>query len=390
VKMNWILLLLCLCTACAAPGPAASPAAASDPSSAGTAGSGGSAAGSGNAGAAPAGTAASAANAGTAPAGTASGATDAGTALPSTAAPAGQGAGSGTASAASFSQGRAATVQPGLLACRGGRTSALGQIVSEDGLTWTVPAKVDWTMNAAGDVSNPCSGVIYRSIADVDVNRTPIVEVDPDGVVITGYFYADNYFELYVNGKAVARDPVPYTPFNVAVVRFKAKYPMTYAIRAVDWEENLGLGTENNRGNAYQYGDGGIVGVFSDGTVTDASWKAQSFYIAPLQSKADLTIERQGDALIHRTPDYNSPPSCNDRCYAAHFAVPDGWTAANFDDASWPQASAYSAREAGMDNKKEFTDYRDTLGKGQIIWSGNLNLDNEVLLRRNVEGPSAP
>ncbi len=117
----------------------------------------------------------------------------------------------------------------------------------------------------------------------------PIVEVDADGQVITGFLFADNYFELYVNGTLVAVDPVPYTPFNSCVVRFRAKAPITYAIRLVDWEENLGLGTELNGGNAFYAGDGGLMASFTDGTVTGSHWKAQTFYIAPLASTNCVT-----------------------------------------------------------------------------------------------------
>lgn len=33
--------------------------------------------------------------------------------------------------------------------------------------------------------------------------------------------FADNYFELYVNGQLIAIDPVPFTKFNANLVRFK-------------------------------------------------------------------------------------------------------------------------------------------------------------------------
>ena len=45
-----------------------------------------------------------------------------------------------------------------------------------------------------------------------------MVEVDADGEEVTGYIVADNYFELYVNGKLIALDPVPYTPMNSVIV----------------------------------------------------------------------------------------------------------------------------------------------------------------------------
>jgi len=108
--------------------------------------------------------------------------------------------------------------------------------------------------------------------------------------VITGFIFADNYFELYVNGQLVGVDAIPFTPFNSSVVRFRVKRPITYAVRFVDWEENLGLGSENSRGNKYHAGDEGFVASFSDGTVTDTSWKAQIFYTAPIDSPSNVRI----------------------------------------------------------------------------------------------------
>ena len=59
----------------------------------------------------------------------------------------------------------------------------------------------------------------------------------------------------------------------------------------MDWDENLGLGTELSGKDPWHSGDGGVIAKFSDGTVTDSSWKAQSFYIAPLNSP-DEVVER--------------------------------------------------------------------------------------------------
>ncbi|WP_135547864.1 hypothetical protein [Paenibacillus cymbidii] len=285
----------------------------------------------------------------------------------------------------SFSKGLGTVTTPRLLDCPGGRVSAIGEVTSEDGVKWVVPAKIATGMTSAGDLSNPCTRIENRSLTDVNLDNVPVVEIDPDGVVITGYIYADNYFELYVGGKPVAKDPVPYTPFNASIVRFKAKYPMTYAIHGVDWEENLGQGTEDNKGSKFAPGDAGIVAVFSDGTATDASWKAQTFYIAPLTSKDSLRLEEKDGKEQRLSPQTSSPPACGTDCYAAHFAVPDGWYAASFDDSRWPNAVTYSEQTVGVDNKKEYTNYRSAFGKGSFIWTSNLVLDNEVLLRRTVE-----
>ncbi len=286
---------------------------------------------------------------------------------------------------ASFTQGLAKTTNSELLNCKGGRTAALGEITSEDGLKWIVPSDVNLKISGASDLANPCKNVNHANIAAVDLKKVPIIEIDPDGQLITGYIFADNYFELYINGKPVARDAVPFTPFNSHVVQFKASYPITYAIKAVDWEENLGLGTEDNKGNAYHPGDAGIVAVFSDGTVTNGSWKSQNFYISPLENKRDLVVEEKDGKIVRSTMNASLKPSCGKKCYAAHFKVPDSWYAKNFDDSKWPSAAVYKTENVGVDNKPEYTNYKSEFSKGSFIWTNNLVLDNEIILRHTVE-----
>ncbi|MDF2670731.1 MAG: hypothetical protein K0R67_3037 [Paenibacillus sp.] len=289
---------------------------------------------------------------------------------------------------ASFTQGPAKTINPGLLNCKGGLIAALGEISSDDGIKWIVPSDVNIKISDASDLSNPCKNVQHKSIAAVDLSKVPVIEIDPDGKLITGYIFADNYFELYINGKPVAKDAVPFTPFNSHVVQFKASYPMTYAIKVVDWEENLGLGTEENKGSSYHPGDAGIVAVFSDGTVTDSSWKAQNFYISPLANKSDLVIEVKDGKTIRSTPKASSMPSCEKKCYAAHFKVPENWYAKAFDDSKWPSATVYKTESVGVDNKSEYTNYKSEFSKGSFIWTNNLVLDNEIIIRRTVEKAS--
>ncbi|NHN32466.1 hypothetical protein [Paenibacillus agricola] len=302
--------------------------------------------------------------------------------------PAAAASASGNLLQASFTQGVAKTTNPELFACKGGRVTGLGEIKSEDGQTWVVPSNINTKLVNASDMSNPCTKVEHTHVAAIDLSKVPVVEIDPAGEIITGYIFADNYFELYVNGKAVAKDAVPFTPFNSHVVRFKASYPITYAFKVVDWEENLGLGTEDNKGNKYHPGDAGIVATFSDGTVTNESWKAQSFYIAPLMSKNDLVVEEKNGKMIHSTPKASATPSCKTDCYAAHFAVPDRWYAVDFNDASWPQATTYKTANVGVDNKREYTSFSNEFGKGKFVWTNNLVLDNEILLRYTATKPS--
>ncbi len=266
----------------------------------------------------------------------------------------------------------------------GQRVSAVGTINATDGTTWTVPAATQFTTAAkAPDLYNETSGVTPANIsaAQAAIDAAPTVVIDSDGEVVTGYLFADNYFELYVNGTLVAVDPVPYTPFNSCFVKFKAKRPITYAIKLVDWEENLGVGSELNGPNPFHAGDGGLFASFSDGTVTNGDWKAQSFYIAPLNDP-ELVIE-QTDGTHDSSAAGLQTPTLNGNSYALHYAVPENWFAKTFDDSGWPDASTYTETEVGVTGKPAFTNFpgQFTNTGGSFIWSSNLVLDNEVIVR---------
>ena len=289
---------------------------------------------------------------------------------------------------ASTTQGRAPTVTiENLLNCSmsRARVSAVGTITATDGTDWIMPAENNFeTGPKAADLYNECAQTTYENIQAIDLESIPVVEIDSDGEIITGYIFADNYFELYVNGELVAVDPVPFTPFNSSVVRFKAKAPITYAVKLIDWEENLGLGTESNRGSAYHPGDGGFVASFSDGTVTDASWKAQTFYIAPLENPD--SVREVGNVRDSSAANANNP-SCDESCYALHYPVPENWFSESFDDDAWPEAVTYTNAAVGVDNKPSYTNFSEIFigAEAQFIWSSNLVLDNLVLARKTVE-----
>jgi hypothetical protein len=288
-------------------------------------------------------------------------------------------------------RGLAKTVNENLFKCEvplaSYRASPVGTISADDGTVLTVPAQTAYQTSAKlADLFNQCSKTTPAKFAEVKLENVPVVEVDGGGEVITGYIVADNYFELYVNGKLIGVDPVPYTPFNSAIVRFKAKRPYTYALKAVDWEERLGLGMESNRGNDWHAGDGGLIARFSDGTVTDSTWKAQSFYIAPLAHPDDV-VE---NGAIHDTSKLGrvypmaKVPNCRERCFAVHYPVPQNWAAPNFDDSHWPRAYEFTDDEVGVEHIPAYTRYPEAFAGARWIWSYNLVFDNLVLARKTV------
>jgi len=150
----------------------------------------------------------------------------------------------------SFSTGPATVINHGLIDCgERSRPSAVGEIVSEDGVTRTVPAASHFlTASKAPDLFNACGGIEPKSLSEVDVAAMYTYEAGGSEEFIA-YIFADNYFELYVNGKLIAVDPVPFTPFNANIIKFKADRPVSIAVMGVDWEENLGLGSEAGRGS---------------------------------------------------------------------------------------------------------------------------------------------
>ncbi|MDC7787112.1 hypothetical protein J2S22_005667 [Rhodoplanes tepidamans] len=267
------------------------------------------------------------------------------------------------------------------------RVSAVGTITATDGTVITMPARVQYGKGPiAADLYNECNQVTPAKSADVDASKVPVVEIDPDGEVITGYVVADNYFEFYVNGKLVGLDHTPYTPFNSAIVRFKAKKPYTMAFLLVDWDEQLGLGMELFMGNPRHPGDGGLIARFSDGTVTDSSWKAQTFYIAPLNTPDEVveTGNVHDTTALGRVHPVAKKPPCGDACYAVHYRIPDGWQGKAFDDGKWPRAYEYTDTDVGVRALPAYTRYPELFEGSRWIWSSNLVFDNVVIARKTV------
>lgn len=296
---------------------------------------------------------------------------------------------------ASVTQGLATTTTSNLYSCVNGRVTNLGSITASDKSVWTVPAQTNFSNTSfpfASDLHNVCNGATYSTAAEAlaALKGTDIINVDSDGELITAYIFADNYFELYINGIAVGKDKVPFTQFNSSIVRFRVKRPFTVAMLLVDWEENLGLGSESNGGFAFHPGDGGMVAVFKDANnkivaTTNSDWKAQTFYTAPIMNLSCPT--ENGSARLSSncsTQDSNNGTSF----YALHWNKPSNWFSSNFNDSSWPAASTFTNETVGVNNKPAYTNFTsifdDPNGDAQFIWSSNIVLDNEVVVRYTV------
>ena len=273
------------------------------------------------------------------------------------------------------------------------RPSGVGQSTATDGTVITVPTVTAYQKGLgpkASDLYNECSQVTPQKASDVSTAKVPVVDVDRDGEVITGYIVADNYYELYVNGTLVSVDNTPYTPFNSTIVKFRVKRPYTVAFLVVDWDAHLGLGMEvfpnTPAGKDWYPGDAGLIAHFSDGTVTDSNWKAQSFYIAPLNSP-DEVVENgnvHDTTPLGRVHPVAKKPDCQEKCYAVHYPIPSGWQSATFNDSTWPRAYEYTDTDIGTTALPAFTRYPELFAGARWIWSLNLVFDNVVIARRTV------
>ena len=296
---------------------------------------------------------------------------------------------------ASVTQGLATPTVSNLYTCSGGRIAALGTITATDNTIWTVPAVTNYTnpnFPFASDLHNICNGHNYANDAAAlaALNGSDIVTVDTNGEIITAYIFADNYFELYINGVQVGKDNVPFTQFNSNIVRFKVNRPFTIAMLLVDWEERLGVGGETNGGFTYHCGDGGMVAFFKDSNnsiiaKTGSDWKAQTFYTSPIM---DLTCPTENGALRLSVNCSTADSNSGSSYYGLHWARPANWTLATFDDSTWPAASLYNNAVIGVDNKPAYTNFINIFDNptndAQFIWSTNVILDNEVIVRKTV------
>jgi len=301
---------------------------------------------------------------------------------------------------ASVTQGRAEKIITGLYTCAGGRPTDVGQIVSSDGKQWVVPASIrfqDSIFPFASDLYNLCNGATHNNVSTAlsKLDDRDIVIVDPDGELITAFIFADNYFEIYINGVPIGKDNIPFTPFNSSIVRFMAHQPFTVAMLLIDWEENLGLGSEANGGFTFHPGDGGMVAVFKNASgkiigITDKTWKAQTYYTSPVKDLScpnETENERLSSAC--NTADSNNGSDY----YGLHWQKPDLWFDKNFDDSGWPNAYEYTNDVVGVNNKPSYTNFLDIFDNvtqnARFIWSSNIILDNEVIVRKTIGTPSA-
>lgn len=186
--------------------------------------------------------------------------------------------------------------------------------------------------------------------------------------------WADNWFEMRINGAQVAEDSVPITTersFNAESFAFEAERPFVIGLVAKDFKEN-DTGLEYIGSRRQQMGDGGVILQITDATgqtvaVSNTDWQCMVTHKAPLEK----SCEREAD-----------PVAGQGACAFEAMEAPEGWDQPGFDASDWPQANAYS--EQAVDPKDGYDRIR-WVNDAELIWGPDLEQSNTVLCRLTVE-----
>ena len=186
--------------------------------------------------------------------------------------------------------------------------------------------------------------------------------------------WADNWFEMRIDGTQVAEDGVPITTersFNAESFEFEADRPFVIGLVAKDFKEN-DSGLEYIGTGRQQMGDGGVIVQIRDAAgetaaVSDADWQCLVIHAAPLDKSCE------GEA---------NPVAGDGACAFEAMEEPGGWDQAGFDASDWPQASEFSEREV---SPKDGYDRIDWVDEARLIWGPDLEQSNTVLCRLIVE-----
>lgn len=193
----------------------------------------------------------------------------------------------------------------------------------------------------------------------------------PGTTKITGEIWVDNWFALSVNGKPLMEDGTPFNTersFNAERVTFSADLPATLAFEVRDFKEN-DTGLEYIGSNRQQMGDGGFIAQFRNAAdqqslgVTNSSMRCLTIHRAPL----DRACAKE-----------DNPIAGEAACQFTTTAMPENWTAPDFDDSAWPTATEHTARAV---SPKDGYDAIEWTSSAKLIWSDDLVQDNTLLCR---------
>jgi hypothetical protein len=217
---------------------------------------------------------------------------------------------------------------------------------------------------------------------------------------VTANIYADNYFEFYVNGILIKKDPLDFTPHNGVQFKFNVTKGESrlYAIKASDFTTISGYEYINT--NKPQLGDGALIVSLNDGTVSNSTWKCFTTSFGPTD-----------ESIAAGCSEKNINP-----CQLKITAEPTNWQMKNFDDSTWTKAKEYTTEEAGWGRTPTYsngkcgtltdpltgtnkspssivTEENECLDPSKMsftnakfIWQGDLKRDNTILCRYLNQG----
>lgn len=217
------------------------------------------------------------------------------------------------------------------------------------------------------------------------------------------YVYLFGYSLAYLLcclGVLTQTDPLDFTPHQAVEFTFEVdkSVPVTYAILAKDFSTPSGYEYTNSTHPGI--GDGSLLMMFSDGIVSDASWKCYTTSFGP----TDDSI-KAGCSAKNLTP-----------CELSYYDEPEGWKLYDFDDGKWSKATLFTEEEAGWGRTPTYTasnsqcttvtdpytgananpSYAVLLstqcenpqvlnwGSANFIWQADLDRDNTILCRKNI------
>jgi phosphatidylethanolamine-binding protein (PEBP) family uncharacterized protein len=185
--------------------------------------------------------------------------------------------------------------------------------------------------------------------------------------------WVDNWFSLYINGKKVGEDSVPYNTersFNSTLIKFTATYPFEVGVVARDFMENES-GLEYIGKPNQQIGDAGFIMQIREvksGKIvaaTNSLWKSLIIQRAPLNASCSNSSQPLVD------------------CKNATISTPASWATKAFNDGAWKASTEFTESAVGV--KDGYFDYKWGSGS-KLIWSSDLKIDNTVLFRNLVTG----
>ncbi|WGW04122.1 PEBP family protein [Tropicibacter oceani] len=186
--------------------------------------------------------------------------------------------------------------------------------------------------------------------------------------------WADNWFEMRIDGDLVAEDSVAITTersFNAESFAFEATRPFVIGLVAKDFKEN-DSGLEYIGTRRQQMGDGGVIVQIKDVAgqtvaVSNTDWQCLVIHSAPL----DKSCAQQ-----------SSPVAGEGVCAFEITPEPEGWDLPGYDASDWPQATGFSEAEV---SPKGGYDRISWDADARLIWGPDLEQSNTVLCRLTVE-----